>query len=132
MTFNKEFLSSWSTEFQTLLNIPVQNYLLPMDKIEIQIYKFPQEDNVSMFDIGLFYSIQYPNGISVATPVTARIRGFAGIPVPAKFHFFAGISYRNFTLKTCQKVKFFNRNFIKKHVKFNTDYHIEHVKYIEL
>ena len=28
-----------------------------MNKIEIKIYKFPQEDNVSMFDIGLFYSI---------------------------------------------------------------------------
>ena len=28
-----------------------------MNKIEIKNYKFPQEDNVSMFDIGLFYSI---------------------------------------------------------------------------
>ena len=28
-----------------------------MNKIEIKIYKFPQEDNVSMFDIGLFYSM---------------------------------------------------------------------------
>ena len=30
---------------------------LAMNKIEIQIYNFPQEDNVSMFDIGLFYSM---------------------------------------------------------------------------
>ena len=35
--------------------------------------------------------VQYPTGIPVAIPVTARIRGFAGIPVPAKFHFLPGL-----------------------------------------
>ena len=51
-------------------------------------------------------------------PVTAGIRGFAGIPVPAKFHFFAGIPYRDLTLnlviKTCQKIKIFQQKFDKK------------------
>ena len=41
---------------------------------------------------------QYPTGIPVTIPVTVRIRGFAGIPVPAKFPFFAGIAYQDFTL----------------------------------
>ena len=58
----------------------------------------------------------------MAIPVTAGIRGFAGIPAPAKFHFFAGIPYRDFTLnlaiKTCQ-------TFDKKHVKFNTDFKLK-------
>ena len=34
----------------------------------------------------------------MAIPVTAEIRGFAGIHVPAKFHVFAGILYRDYTL----------------------------------
>ena len=63
---------------------------------------------------------QYPTGIPVAIPVTVRIRGFAGISVPAKFHFFAGIPYRDFTLnlviKTCQIIKVFQQKFDKKHV----------------
>ena len=62
----------------------------------------------------------------MAIPVTAGIRGFAGIPVPAKFHFFAWISYRDFTvklvIKTCQKIKIFQQKFDKKHVKINTDF----------
>ena len=60
----------------------------------------------------------------MAIPVTAGIRGFAGIPVPAKFHLFGGIPYRDLTLnlviKTCQKIKIFLQKFDKKHVKFNT------------
>ena len=71
-----------------------------------------------------FYCIvvccQYPTGIPVAIPVTA------GIPVPAKFHFFAGIPYRDFTLnlviKTCQKIKIFQQKF---DVKFNTDFKLK-------
>ena len=61
--------------------------------------------------------VQYPTGIPVAIRVTARIRGFAGIPVPAKFHFFAGIPYRdyilNLVIKTCQKIKIFQQKFDK-------------------
>ena len=34
----------------------------------------------------------------VAIPVTAGIRGFARIPVPAKCYFIAGIPYRDYTL----------------------------------
>ena len=63
----------------------------------------------------------------MAILVTARIRGFAGIPVPEKFHFFAGIPYREagflpgfytkFSYKNLPKIK----NLIKKkHIKFNT------------
>ena len=59
-------------------------------------------------------SKQYPTGIPVAIPVTAGIRGFAGIPVPAKFRFFAGILYRDFSLNLVQQT------FDKKHVKFTT------------
>ena len=55
----------------------------------------------------------------MAIPVTAGIRGFAGIPVPAKFYFFAGNPYRDFTLnlviKICQKIKIFQQNFYKRH-----------------
>ena len=76
------------------------------------------EDNESFLN-------QYLSGIPVAIPVTAGNRGFAGIPVPAKFHFFAGIPYRDFTLnlviKICQKFKIFQQKFDKKHVKYNTD-----------
>ena len=65
----------------------------------------------------------------MAIPVTSGIRGFAGIPVPAKFRFFAGIPYRDFTLnlviKTCQQLKFFDKKFDKKHVKFNTDFKLK-------
>ena len=72
---------------------------------------------------------QYPTGIPVAIPVTARIRGFAGIPVLAKLHFFAGVLYQDFTLnlviKTCQKIKNFQQKFNKKHVKFNTDFKLK-------
>ena len=72
---------------------------------------------------------QYPTGIPVAIPVTAGIRGLAGIPVPAKFHFFAGIPYRDFTLnlviKTCQKIKICQQKFDEKHVKFNTDFKLK-------
>ena len=54
----------------------------------------------------------------VAIPVTAGIRGFSGIPVPAKFHFFAGIPYRDFThnlvIKTCPKIKISQQKFDKK------------------
>ena len=50
-------------------------------------------------------------------PVTAGIRGFAGIP------------NRDFTLnlviKTCQKIKNFQQKFNKKHVKFNTDFKLK-------
>ena len=67
--------------------------------------------------------MQYPTGIPVAIPVTAGIRGFAGIPVPA------GIPYRDFTLnlviKTCQKIKIFQQKFDKKHVNFNTDFKLK-------
>ena len=74
-------------------------------------------------------------------PVTAGIRGFAGIPVLAKFHFFARIPYRDFTLnlviKTCQKIKIFQQKFDKKHVKLYTDLKLKVVifsqnKYTEL
>ena len=65
----------------------------------------------------------------MAIPVTGGIMGFAGIPVPAKFHFFAGIPNRNFTLnlviKTCQKIEIFQQKFYKKHVKFNTDFKLK-------
>ena len=61
--------------------------------------------------------VQYPTGIPVAIPVTAGIRGFSGIPVPVKLHFFAGIPYRYYTLnlviKTCQKIKIFQQKFNK-------------------
>ena len=50
----------------------------------------------------------------MAIPVTAEIRGFAGIHVPAKFHFFTGILYRDYTLNLVIKFKFFNKNLIKK------------------
>ena len=49
-----------------------------------------------------------------------RYTSFAGtgIPVPAKFHFFACIPYRDFTLnlviKTCQKIKNFQQKFDEK------------------
>ena len=60
----------------------------------------------------------------MAILVTAGIRGFERIRVPAKFHFFAGIPYQDFTLnlfiKTCQKLKF-----EKKHLKFNTDFKLK-------
>ena len=60
---------------------------------------------------------QYTTAIPLAIPVTAGIRGFAGIPVPEKFHFFTGIPYRDFTLnfviKTCQKIKMFQQKFDK-------------------
>ena len=73
--------------------------------------------------------MQNLTGIPVAIPVTARIRGFAGIPVPAKFHFFARIPYQDFTLnlviKTCQKIKIFQQKFDKKHVKFNIDFKLK-------
>ena len=63
-------------------------------------------------------SDHYPTGIPVAIPVTTGIRVFAGILVPAKFHFFAGIPGRDFTLnlvtKTCQKIKIFQQKFDKK------------------
>ena len=65
----------------------------------------------------------------MANPVTSGIMGFAGIPVPAKFHFFAGISYRDFTfnlvIKTCQKIKIFQQKFDKKHEQFNTDFKLK-------
>ena len=65
----------------------------------------------------------------MAISVTAGIRGFAEIPVPANFLFFAGIPYRDFTLnlviKTCQKIKIFQQKFDKKHVKLNTDFNLK-------
>ena len=73
--------------------------------------------------------MQYPTGIPVAISVTAGMRGFAGIPVPAKYHFFAGIPYRDFTLnlviKTCQKIKIFQQKFDKNHDKFHTDFKLK-------
>ena len=42
---------------------------------------------------------QYPTGIPVAIPVTAGIRGFARIPVPAKFLFFCRDSLPGFYTK---------------------------------
>ena len=75
------------------------------------------------------HSTQYPTRIPVAIPVTAGIRAYARIPVPAKFHFFAGIPYRDFTLnlviETCQKNKIFQQKFNKKHVKLNTDFKLK-------
>ena len=48
---------------------------------------------------------QCPTGIPVAIPATAGIRGFAGIPLPAKFQCRDRDPYRDFTLnlviKTC-------------------------------
>ena len=53
----------------------------------------------------------------MAIPLTAGIRGFAGIP------------NQDFTLnlviKTCQKIKIFNKKFDKKHLKFNTDFKLK-------
>ena len=60
---------------------------------------------------------QYPTGIPVAIPVTAGIRGFAGIAVP-------GFTL-NLVIKTCQKIKNFQQKFDKKHVKFNTDFKLK-------
>ena len=43
----------------TQLNCTKLPQVLPMNEIEIKIYKFPQENSVSVFDMGLFFSNLY-------------------------------------------------------------------------